>query len=64
LDLRNFLYYANKRGGKFEIVEPGREYDIILLSPNVDLTVWSRYAESKAKIIYMSVDSYLSVLPD
>jgi glycosyltransferase involved in cell wall biosynthesis len=60
-DSRNFLYYANKRDVKFEIVEPGREYDIIVLTPQADLTVWSRYAESKAKIIYMSVDSYLSV---
>ncbi len=60
-DLRNFLYYANKRGVKFEIVEPGMDYDVILLTPQVDLTVWSRHDKSKAKIIYMIVDSYLSV---
>ncbi len=60
-DLRNFLYYANKRGVKFEIVEPGEKYDVILLTPQVDLTMWSRYGRNKAKIIYMSVDSYLSV---
>src|SRR3989344_88103 len=60
-DLRNFLYYANKRGVKFEIAEPDRDYDVILLTPQVDLTVWSRHNRSKAKIIYMLVDSYLSV---
>lgn len=60
-DLRNFLYYANKRGVQFEIVEPGRQYDVIVLTPQVDLTVWSRHDRSKAKIIYMIVDSYLSV---
>jgi hypothetical protein len=60
-DLRNFLYYANRRGVKFEIVEPGGKYDVILLTPQVDLTVWSRYERNKAKIIYMIVDSYLSV---
>lgn len=60
-DSRNFLYYAKKRGVKFEIVEPGREYDVILLTPSADLTVWSKYDKSKAKIIYMTVDSYLSV---
>lgn len=60
-DLRNFLYYANKRGVKFEIAEPDGDYDVILLTPQVDLTVWSRYDRSKAKIIYMLVDSYLSV---
>src|SRR5258708_14810578 len=60
-DLRNFLYYAKKRTVKFEIAEPGREYDVILLTPHVDLTVWSRYERSRAKIIYMTVDSYLSI---
>ena len=60
-DLRNFIYYANRRGVKFEIVEPGRQYDVILLTPQVDLTLWSRHDRSKAKIIYMIVDSYLSV---
>lgn len=60
-DLRNFLYYARKRDLKFEIVEPGRSYDVIVLTPRVDLSVWSEYDRSKAKLIYMTVDSYLSV---
>lgn len=60
-DLRNFLYFANKRGVKFEVVKPGGDYDVILLTPPVDLTAWSRYDKSKAKIIYMIVDSYLAV---
>ena len=37
-DLRNFLYYASKRSVKFEIAEPGKECDVILLTPSVDLT--------------------------
>lgn len=60
-DLRNFLYYANKRGVTFEVAKPDGEYDVILLTPAVDLTVWSQYARNKAKLIYMIVDSYLAV---
>lgn len=60
-DLRNFLYYAGKRGVDFEVVEPGETYDVILLTPQADLTVWSRHDKSKTKIIYMIVDSYLAV---
>lgn len=60
-DLRNFIYYARKRNLKFEIVKTGEEYDIIILTPRVDLSVWSRYPKGKAKIIFMLVDSYLAV---
>lgn len=60
-DLKNFIYYTRKRNLKFEMFKPGEEYDIIVLTPRVDLSVWSRYPKGKAKIIYMLVDSYLAV---
>ena len=60
-DLRNLIYYARKRNLKFEIFKKGEEYDIIILTPRVDLSVWSRYPKGKAKIIFMLVDSYLAV---
>jgi len=61
-DLRNFLYYARKRGIKFEIADPGKDYDFIVLSPRADVSVWNRYT-GKAKMIYLIVDSYLAISP-
>lgn len=61
-DLRNFLYYARKRDLSFEIARPDKEYDLIVLSPRADISVWSRYKGS-AKMIYFIVDSYLAVSP-
>lgn len=59
-DLRNFIYYARKRDIHFEIADPAKEYDLIILSPRADVSVWSRYS-GKAKIIYLIVDSYLAI---
>ena len=42
-DLRNFVYYARKRNVKYEIVEPRGKYDVVVLPPLADLSVWSRY---------------------
>ena len=61
-DLRNFVYYARKRNIKFEIAKFNEEYDVIVLSPRADLSVWSRY-QGKAKLIYLTVDSYLAIPP-
>jgi hypothetical protein len=61
-DLRNFIYYARRRNIKFEIARPDRDYDVIVLSPCADISVWSRY-RGRAKIIYFIVDSYLAVSP-
>jgi hypothetical protein len=60
-NLRNFVYYARKRNLKFEIVQPDKDYDIVVLSPLADISVWSKYPTDKAKIIFFLVDSYLSV---
>lgn len=61
-DLRNFIYYANKRDIKFEIAKPGEDYDVIVLSPRADLSIWGRY-RGKAKMIFFIVDSYLALPP-
>lgn len=60
-NLRNFVYYARRRNFQFEIVEPGKDYDIIVLSPLTDISVWSKYPRGKTKIIFFLVDSYLSI---
>ncbi len=61
-DRRNFIYYARKRDIKYEIAERGTDYDVIVLSPLADVSVWSGYRGS-AKLIYLLVDSYLAVSP-
>ncbi len=60
-DLRNFVYYARKRNINFEIADPNKEYDIIVLTPRVDLSVWSRFPKGRTKLIFMLVDAYLAV---
>lgn len=60
-DLRNFIHYARKRNLKINIFRPGEDYDLIILTPRVDLSFWSRLPKGKAKIVFMLVDSYLAV---
>lgn len=60
LDLRTFVYYARKRNIKFEIADPNKEYDVVVLTPLSDLSVWIRYRRGNTKVIYMLVDSYLA----
>jgi len=61
-DLRNFMYYSRKRNLSFEIADPGKDYDLIVLSPRADISIWSRF-KGKAKLIYFLADSYLALSP-
>jgi hypothetical protein len=58
-DRRRFAYYASKRGIRFEIADPAKEYDLVILSALADISVWSRYP--KAKLVYDLIDSYLAI---
>lgn len=58
-DRRRFAYYASKRGIRFEIADPAKEYDLVILSARADISVWSRYP--KAKLVYDLIDSYLAI---
>ena len=60
-DTRNFLYYAKKRNIEFEIADPAKNYDVVVLSPRSDLTVWKSYPRNRGKIIFLTVDSYLAI---
>ena len=60
-NLRNFVFYARKRKLQFEIEQADKDYDIIVLSPLADISVWSKYPRGKAKVIFFLVDSYLSI---
>jgi hypothetical protein len=61
-DLRNFIYYSRKRNLSFEIADPEKDYDLIVLSPRADISIWSRF-KGKAKMIYFLADSYLALSP-
>jgi len=58
-DRRRFCFYAKQRGLDFEIADPRRDYDVVVVSPGGDISVWQRYRGS-AKIIYQQIDSYLA----
>jgi Glycosyl transferases group 1 len=58
-DRRRFVYYANMRGIQFEIADPAKEYDLVILSACADISVWSKYPN--AKLVYDLIDSYLAI---
>tara|TARA_X000001036_G_scaffold436923_1_gene481046 strand:+ start:498 stop:1547 length:1050 start_codon:yes stop_codon:yes gene_type:complete len=60
-DKRRFVYYAKSRNLKFEVADPSKKYDLVVLSQSADLSVWCNYDLGGAKIVYDSIDSYLSI---
>ena len=60
VDARNFLYYAKKRNIEFEIADPAKGYNVVVLSLGADLTVWKNYPRKKGKIIFLTQESYLA----
>ena len=60
-DARRFVFYAKERHFSFEVADPTKSYDVIVLTQNADLSVWSKYHPSGAKIVYDFIDSYLAI---
>lgn len=60
-DKRRFSYYAKSRNLNFEIADPSKKYDLVVLSQNVDLSIWCNYDHDETKIVYDFIDSYLAV---
>lgn len=60
-DRRRFCYYASKRGIKFEIADPFKDYDIVIVTQKGDLSIWSKYHKGKVKLVYDFIDSYLAI---
>ncbi len=60
-DRRRFVYYAKKRNLSFEIADPSEKYDVVVVTENADLGVWSEYASGGAKVIFDFIDSYLAI---
>lgn len=58
-DRRRFVGYAQKRGLQFELADPCRAYDVVVLSERADISVWRNY--SKGKVVYDLIDSYLAI---
>lgn len=58
-DRRRFVHYAHKRNLRFEIADPAKDYDLVILSPLADISVWSRYPQGK--LVYDLIDSYLAI---
>ena len=38
-DRRRFCYYAKKRNIKFEIAQPSKDYDVVVLTEGADSTI-------------------------
>lgn len=58
-DKRRFAYYARRRGLAVELADPSQAYDLVVVTQNADLGLWSRYA--KGRVIFDLPDSYFSV---
>jgi hypothetical protein len=62
-DRRRFWYYAQKRNIKFEIARPTESYDLVVLSEQADISVWSKYPAQRGKVVFDLIDSYLAIPP-
>lgn len=60
-DKRRFVFYARERKISFEVADPSENYDVVVLSQNADLSIWSKYDLGRAKVVFDFVDSYLAV---
>lgn len=60
-DRRRFPFYAEREGIEFEIAEPNKDYDIILLTCHSNLSQWLLYKKehSNTKFIFEMVDSII-----
>jgi glycosyltransferase involved in cell wall biosynthesis len=59
-DRRRFPFYAAQREIGFELADPSRDYDVVVVTPRADLGRWSRYP-GRAKLVFDIVDSYLAI---
>jgi hypothetical protein len=60
-DRRRFCFYAGRRGIEFELADPSRDYDLVVLSARADITRWAHYRRPGAKLIYDLIDPYFAV---
>jgi hypothetical protein len=58
-DRRRFPYYADRRGFEFEIADPSRDYDVVVVSQRADVVRWARHS-GRALLVYDLIDAYLA----
>jgi len=63
-DRRRFCAYAHARGREFELAEPGREYDLVVVSAVGDIVSWASRRGKAVKVVYDLPDSYLALPRD
>ena len=62
-DRRRFVKYANEKGIEFEYANPKKNYDLVYLTYNSDISKWLEIKKTKGKkikIIFELIDSYLA----
>ncbi len=57
-DRRRFYYYADKKNISFELYNPSKSYEIIILSQKSDLSLTKAMKRTGAKVIYDCNNSY------
>ena len=60
-DRRRFVYYARQRNLPFEIADPSEKYDVVVVTENADLGIWSECARGGTKVVFDFIDSYLAI---
>jgi glycosyltransferase involved in cell wall biosynthesis len=60
-DRRRFPFYASRRGLAFELADPRRTYDVVVVTPRADLLTWRHYRPRHSKVLFDIVDSYLEI---
>ena len=61
-DKRRFVHYAKNKNLEFEIADPSKKYDLVVLTQAADLSVWPDYdLNGETKIVYEAINSYLAV---
>jgi hypothetical protein len=60
-DKRRFPYYAKSRNIKFEIADPKKHYDLVVITGNADISIWGHYAQPRTKVVFDFINSYLAI---
>ena len=58
-DRRRFVAYAKARNLQFEIADPTKKYDLVVLSEVADISQWCNYPHGK--VVFDFIDSYLTI---
>ena len=56
------LFYARKRNISYEVADPDKRYDLLIIAYGgaTDVSRWLRYKKAKTRIVFDMVDSYLT----